>query len=185
MKPGQLIVLTGPSGVGKGTLVRSLRLSFPELYLSISATTRSPRQGEVEGQHYYFVTKEQFQSMIEGGELLEWAQYADNFYGTPRSSVEKQLNSGNSVILEIELIGARKIKEIFPQALRIFILPPSIEELEARLRGRGKDSEAVINKRLERAVEEIAAADEFAYQVVNDDFEAALADIEQIVFAHF
>ncbi|MGB3691751.1 MAG: guanylate kinase [Spirulinaceae cyanobacterium] len=185
MEPGKLILLTGPSGVGKGTLVRSLRLSFPELYLSVSTTTRSPRSGEVEGQHYYFVTKEQFQSMIKGGELLEWAEYAGNFYGTPRSSVEKQLKVGNSVILEIELIGARKIKEIFPQALRIFILPPSVEELEARLRGRGKDSEEVINKRLQRAVEEIAAADEFAYQVVNDDFQAALADIEQIVFAHF
>ena len=181
MEPGKLILLTGPSGVGKGTLVRSLRLSFPELYLSISATTRSPRSGEVEGQHYYFVSKEKFQSMIQGGELLEWAEYAGNFYGTPRFSVEKQLNNGNSVILEIELVGARKIKEVFPQALRIFILPPSIAELERRLRGRGKDTEEVINRRLQRAEEEIAAADEFAYQVVNDDFQTALGEIEEII----
>lgn len=181
MNLGQLIVITGPSGVGKGTLVRLLLAHHPEWYLSVSATTRDPRSGEVDGKDYYFLTKEQFESMIETGKLLEWAEYAGNYYGTPRTQVEEQIKGGNSVLLEIEIVGARQIKQTFPNALRIFILPPSMTELENRLRKRAKDSEAIIERRLERAKEEIAASEEFDGQIVNDDLETALKKLESII----
>jgi guanylate kinase len=183
MSAGKLIVITGPSGVGKGTLVRSLLTRHPELYLSISATTRQPRPGEIDGKDYYFVSKQQFESAIEQGELLEWAEYAGNYYGTPKTSVEEQINRGKWVLLEIELIGARIVKKIFPDALLIFILPPSLEELGRRLRGRGKDSQEAIFRRLERAKAEIEAKDEFNIQIVNDDLETAIADIEKAIFS--
>jgi guanylate kinase len=124
MPVGKLIVLTGPSGVGKGTLVRSLLARHPELYLSISATTRSPRPGESNGQHYYFLSRQEFENLIQDNQLLEWAEYAGNYYGTPRSPVEEQINQGKSVILEIEVVGADLVKANFPDALRLFILPP-------------------------------------------------------------
>jgi guanylate kinase len=183
MSAGKLIVITGPSGVGKGTLVRSLLTRHPELYLSISATTRQPRPGEIDGKDYYFVSKQQFESAIEQGELLEWAEYAGNYYGTPKTSVEEQINRGKWVLLEIELIGARIVKKIFPDALLIFILPPSLEELGRRLRGRGKDSQEAIFRRLERAKAEIEAKDEFNIQIVNDELETAIADIEKAIFS--
>jgi guanylate kinase len=183
MQAGKLIVLTGPSGVGKGTLLRSLMKQHPELYLSISATTRQPRPGEVDGQHYYFVSRDKFEQMVAAGELLEWAEYADNYYGTPRLSVERQIQQGRLVILEIEVIGARKIHETFPTALRIFISPPSLAELERRIRDRGQDSEDAIARRLSRAKAEIEAADEFDVQIVNDDLEEALLKLEATIFA--
>ncbi|MBF2021650.1 MAG: guanylate kinase [Hydrococcus sp. C42_A2020_068] len=182
MQTGKLIVLTGPSGVGKGTLVRLLLARHPELHLSVSATTRSPRPGEIDEKDYYFVSKEQFEQMIREKKLLEWAEYAGNYYGTPRQKVEEQLASGHSVVLEIEVVGARKIKETFPQALRIFILPPSVAELERRLKERGKDSEDAIARRLEQAKAELAASHEFDHQIVNDDLETALAEIEAAIF---
>jgi guanylate kinase len=180
---GKLIVLTGPSGVGKGTLVRSLLQSHPELYLSVSVTTRSPRPGEINGKHYYFVSREQFDMMIAQEQLLEWAQFAGNCYGTPRQQVEEKIQQGKSVLLEIELEGARQIRTSFPQAMRIFILPPSMQELEQRLRGRGQDSEEAIARRLRRASEEINAAGEFDFKIVNDNFETALKDIEAALFS--
>ncbi|MEC4895332.1 MAG: guanylate kinase [Oscillatoria sp. PMC 1051.18] len=183
MTTGKLIVLTGPSGVGKGTLVRSLLARHPELYLSVSATTRTPRPGEVEGKDYYFLSREQFEALIHSDNLLEWAEYAGNYYGTPKACVIEQIEQGGLVILEIEVVGARQIKQTFLDALLIFILPPSVEELERRLRGRGKDSSAAIEKRLKRAVEELAVADEFDLQVVNDNFEVALEEIETAIFA--
>lgn len=178
MGAGRLIVLTGPSGVGKGTLLRSLLSRYPQLYLSTSVTTRSPRPSEIDGQHYYFVSPSQFAQMIDDGELLEWAEFAGNCYGTPRRPVEQQIQQGKWVILEIELEGARQIRQTFPTALQIFILPPSLLELERRLRDRGQDSEAAILRRLERAKAEINATDEFDLQVVNDDLERAIAQIE-------
>ncbi len=180
---GKLIVVTGPSGVGKGTLVQTLLKRHPRLFLSVSMTTRAPRPGEVEGQHYYFVTRDHFETMIRAGEFLEWAEFAGNYYGTPRQPVEKRIEQGQQVLLEIELEGARQIRANFPGALRIFILPPSLSELERRLRGRSSDSAAAIAKRLNRATEEIAAANEFDIQIVNDDLETALNSMEEALFA--
>jgi len=182
-QPGRLVVLTGPSGVGKGTLVRSLLQRHPELNLSISVTTRSPRPGEVQGKHYYFVSRSQFEQMIAQGKLLEWAEFAGNYYGTPREPVEEQIRNGKWVLLEIELEGARQVRRTYPDALRIFILPPSLMELEQRLRGRGQDSEEAIARRLRRAQEEINAASEFDVEIINDNFEAAVNRIEAALFA--
>ncbi|MFK0734969.1 MAG: guanylate kinase [Gloeotrichia echinulata GP01] len=180
---GRLIVLTGPSGVGKGTLLRSLLQRHPELYYSVSATTRSPRPGEVNGKHYYFIARSKFEQLVAQGEFLEWAEFAGNYYGTPREAVLNQVQSGKLVVLEIELEGARQIRTSFTDALTIFILPPSFNELEKRIRGRGQDSEEAIARRLILAQEEINAANEFNLQIVNDDFETALNTIEAALFA--
>jgi guanylate kinase len=182
MKPGQLIVITGPSGVGKGTLVRLLLARHPSLYLSVSATTRPPRPGEINGRDYYFIDRTAFEDRIEAGQLLEWAQYAGNYYGTPREAIETQLQAGRTLILEIELQGARQVQQTFPTAIRLFILPPSFAELERRLRGRGKDEEPAIAHRLDRAKEELAASIEFDHQIINKDLATALARIEEIIF---
>lgn len=183
MAAGKLIVVTGPSGVGKGTIVQALLQRHPKLFLSVSMTTRAPRLGEIEGQQYYFVTRDRFETMIRAGEFLEWAEFAGNYYGTPRQPVEERIEQGQQVLLEIELEGARQIRANFPEALRIFILPPSLPELERRLRGRSSDSAAAIAKRLNRATEEIAAANEFDIQIVNDDLETALKSLEEALFA--
>lgn len=180
---GKLVVLTGPSGVGKGTLVRSLLQRYPELYFSISVTTRAPRPGEIQGKHYYFVSRNDFQQMIERQELLEWAEFAGNYYGTPRQAVAEQVAQGKCVILEIELAGARQIQDSFPEARRIFILPPSLAELEHRLRSRNQDSEEAIARRLQRAQAEMDAANEFDIQIINDNFETALSAISAAVFS--
>jgi guanylate kinase len=182
LEKGRLIVLTGPSGVGKGTLLRSLLQRHPELYLAISVTTRPPRPGEVNGQHYFFTTRSQFQHMVDAGELLEWAEFAGNCYGTPRRPVEERIQQGQWIILEIEVQGARQIRRSFPNALQIFILPPSLAELEQRLRGRGQDATEAIARRLKRAIEEIDAAHEFDLQVVNDDLKKAVTEIETALF---
>ncbi|MEH2433175.1 MAG: guanylate kinase [Nostoc sp.] len=179
---GRLIVLTGPSGVGKGTLMRSLLKRHPELYYSVSVTTRSPRPGEIDGKDYYFISRSKFEQLLTEGEFLEWAEFAGNYYGTPREAVLNQIHFGKLVVLEIELKGARQIRASFPSALSIFILPPSFDELEKRIRDRAQDSEEAIARRLVRAQEEIEAADEFDIQIVNDDFETALNDIETVLF---
>lgn len=183
MGVGRLIVITGPSGVGKGTLLRSLLARHPKLRLSLSATTRSPRPGEVDGVNYRFITRPDFERMVAHGEFLEWAEFAGNCYGTPRASVEELLQRGEWVVLEIELEGARQIRKSFPSAYRIFILPPSLEELESRIRGRGQDSDDAIAKRLQRAKAEIDAANEFDIQIINDDFDSTLVRLEEAVFA--
>ncbi len=183
MGTGQLIVITGPSGVGKGTLVNALRQRHPQLHLSISVTTRSPRVGEVDGEHYYFVDSDRFQEMVDNQELLEWAEFAGNCYGTPLHPVLQRIHIGESVLLEIELEGARKVRKTFPQAVQIFILPPSLEELEKRIRSRGKDSEAAMICRLKRAEAEIEAAHEFNFTVMNDHFDQALEQLEEVMFA--
>ncbi|MBE9214817.1 guanylate kinase [Plectonema cf. radiosum LEGE 06105] len=183
LSSGKLIVLTGPSGVGKGTLMRLLLSRHPELNYSISATTRPPRPGEVDGKDYYFISRTKFQRLIEEDEFLEWAEFATNLYGTPRKPVIELLESGNSVLLEIELEGARQIRAKFPEVLSIFILPPNFNELEKRIRGRKKDSEAAISHRLKRAKEEIDSAYEFDIQIVNDDLETAVHEIEMAMFS--
>ncbi len=180
--PGRLIVLTGPSGVGKGTLMQELLKRHPELYYSVSVTTRSPRPGEINGENYYFISRSKFEQLVAEGEFLEWAEFAGNYYGTPREAVLNQVRSGKLVILEIELEGARQIRASFPIALSIFILPPSLNELESRIRGRAQDSEEAIARRLHRAQVEIQAADEFDVQIVNDDLETALKAIEATLF---
>ncbi len=179
---GRLIVLTGPSGVGKGTLMRSLLQRYPELYYSVSVTTRSPRPGEIDGKNYYFISRNKFEQLVAQGEFLEWAEFAGNYYGTPREAVLNQIRAGKTVVLEIELEGARQIRASFPSALSIFILPPSFEELEQRIRNRGQDSEEAIARRLQCAQEEIKAAEEFDIQIVNDDLETAVNAIAAALF---
>lgn len=179
---GRLIVLTGPSGVGKGTLLQALLKRHPEVYYSVSATTRSPRPGEINGKNYYFISRTKFEQLVSQGEFLEWAEFAGNYYGTPREAVLNQVQSGKLVVLEIELKGARQIRASFPGALSIFVLPPSLKELERRIRGRAQDSEEAIAVRLRQAEEEIEAAGEFDVQIVNDDLENALHDIEATLF---
>ena len=178
---GKLIVLTGPSGVGKGTLVQILLQRHPEIYLSVSATTRAPRPGETYGEHYYFVSRTDFEKMISDRHLLEWAEFAGNYYGTPRLPVEQQIAEGKTVLLEVELDGANQISTSCPDALRIFILPPSFSALEQRLRDRATDSSSAINSRLKRAQIEIASAGEFDVQITNDDLETALHQLESAI----
>jgi len=182
MPSGKLIVLTGPSGVGKGTIVKSLIQKYPQLHLSVSATTRNPRSGEVDGRDYYFLSREEFQSAIAEGEFLEWAEYAGNYYGTPKTKVQELIDAGKLVLLEIELVGARAVSKIFPDAVRIFLLPPSMAELETRLRGRGTDLDVVIEKRLLRAKEEVAASEEFEIRIVNQDLATAIQDVAKVIF---
>ena len=176
---GRLIVFTGPSGVGKGTLLRSLLTRRPDFMLSVSATTRAPRPGEIDGQDYYFLSREAFRQLIDQNALLEWAEFAGNCYGTPKAPVLEHIQQGDSVILEIELMGARQVRESFPNALQVFILPPSIEALEQRLRKRGQDEEPAISRRLARAQVEIEAASEFDIQIINDELASAVTTLEQ------
>jgi len=154
-----------------------------QLQVSISATTRKPRPGEKDGVDYYFLSKKDFETAILNKELLEWAEYAGNYYGTPKAKVVEQIKRGNYIILEIELAGARAIANIFPEAQRIFILPPSLEELEQRIRDRGSNSEESIAKRLKIAKEEIAASGEFDEQIVNDELEKAITSLETAIFS--
>lgn len=179
--PSQLVVLTGPSGVGKGTLLRALCQRHPELQVSISATTRAPRAGEQDGKDYYFLDRTDFATKVAQGQFLEWAEYAGNCYGTLRDPVMDHIQQGKLVLLEIELEGARQVRQT-ADALQIFILPPSQTELEQRIRDRGQEDEAAIARRLERAQIEIEAAHEFDVQIVNDDFATALQALEEKLF---
>lgn len=180
-RQGRLTVITGPSGVGKGTLVQKLLARHPQVWLSVSATTRSPRAGEQDGISYFFHTRERFDALVADGGLLEWAEFAGNAYGTPRRPVEQRLATGTPVLLEIELEGARQVRRSFPQGFQIFLAPPSFEELESRIRGRGTDSEEAIQRRLSRAREELTAQSEFDAVVVNDDLDQALLRLEELM----
>jgi len=180
---GILMVLSGFSGAGKGTLMKKLLETYDNYALSVSMTTRPPREGERDGIEYFFSSKEAFEQKIEEGGLIEFAQYCGNYYGTPKAYVEEQLANGKDVILEIEIQGALQIKEKFPEALLLFATPPSIEELEKRLRGRGTETEEVIRKRLLRAGEEAEGMDAYDYLVINDDLERCVEEIHSIVNA--
>jgi guanylate kinase len=177
---GRLLLITGPSGVGKGTLVARLLERHPGIWLSISATTRQPRAGEVEGEQYFFLERQAFEEQVSAGGFLEWAEFAGNLYGTPRAAVQRRLEAGQTVLLEIELEGARQVRRSFPAGFQVLLRPPSFEELERRIRGRGSDSEEAIRRRLERAREELQAEAEFDAVVVNDDLERALVELERL-----
>ncbi|WP_166238120.1 guanylate kinase [Paenibacillus turpanensis] len=183
MGKGLLIVISGPSGVGKGTICGSLREAAPEITYSVSATTRKPREGEKDGVNYFFKTREQFESMIRNDALLEWAEYVGNYYGTPRDFVEQTLNQGKDVILEIEVQGALKVKEKFPQGIFIFVMPPSLDELRVRINNRGTESEESIRARMHVASQEIQLLKHYDYAVVNDRVELARQRIQSIITA--
>jgi guanylate kinase len=177
----KVFVITGPSGVGKGTLIRSLRERVPELDLSVSATTRRPRPGETQGVDYHFLSDEEFARRVEAGEFVEWAEYSGRRYGTLRSDLDSRTAAGRPVVLEIEVQGARQVRDALPEAVQIFIVPPSEDALRARLVGRGTDDPEQVAARLRTAREELAARDEFQHQVCNDRLEDAVADLEAIV----
>ena len=177
----KLIILTGPSGGGKGTVVKEILGKEKNFWLSISATTREPRVGEKNGENYYFLNQEKFKKMIEQNLFLEWAQFAGNYYGTPLSSVNEKIKKGYTVLLEIEVEGARQIKERFPNSLSIFLLPPDKTELERRIRNRGKDKEEAIKKRLLRANYEISASNQFDFELTNHNVDKTANRIIKII----
>ena len=178
---GILAVVSGFSGAGKGTLMKALLEKHHNYALSISATTREPREGERDGREYFFVTREKFEEMIREGELIEHAQYVNNYYGTPRQYVFQQMADGRDVILEIEIQGALKIKERFPEALLIFVMPPSADELKRRLVGRGTESMEVIDRRMRRAAEEAAGITSYDYILINDTLDACVEEMHQLI----
>ena len=178
---GILTVVSGFAGSGKGTLIKALTKSYDGYALSVSATTRAPRPGEEEGREYFFKTVDQFEEMIENGQLIEYARYVGNYYGTPKEYVEKQLNEGRNVILEIELQGALQVKEKIPETVLVFLTPPCADELENRLRGRGTEDDETIKARLKRAVEESDYMKKYDYILINDDLEKCVDDLNGII----
>ncbi len=178
---GNLTVITGPSGVGKGTIVRKILESHGDVWLSISATTRQPRSGEIEGEHYFFLEEKKFREIIDKEGFLEWALFSDNFYGTPKKIVKDKIESGTNVLLEIELEGARQIRKSFPEALQIFLAPPNLTELEKRIRGRGTETEEAIQDRLAIANNELTAIEEFDAVVINENIDKAFREIEGLM----
>ncbi|MDD2958248.1 MAG: guanylate kinase [Lachnospiraceae bacterium] len=183
IQKGILVVVSGFSGVGKGTLMKKLVEKYDDYALSISATTRDPREGETDGREYFFHTKEEFQKMIDQEELVEYASYCDNFYGTPKKYVEDQMRQGRDVILEIEIQGALKIKAKYPDALLLFVMPPSAAELKERLVGRGTETEEVIAARLKRASEESDGMEAYDYMLVNDRLEECVEQMHTLISA--
>lgn len=183
-KQGVLTVISGFSGAGKGTIVKELIKKHDTYSLSISATTRKPREGEVHGREYFFKTVEEFEEMIQAGEFIEWAKFVDNYYGTPRAYVEEQMAAGRDVILEIEIQGAMNVKKMFPDALLLFVTPPSAEELKNRLVGRGTETDEVIANRLRRAVEESPFMNDYDYIMVNDDLESCVEKVHQTISSY-
>lgn len=178
---GILVVVSGFSGAGKGTLMKELLKRYDNYALSVSATTRQPREGEKDGEDYFFVSREYFQQMIEEGRLVEYAQYVNHYYGTPRDYVEKKMAEGKDVILEIEIQGALKVKKRFPDALLIFVTPPSAQELRRRLVGRGTETIEVINARLRRAAEEASGMEAYDYLLINDEIDACVEQMHQLI----
>ena len=182
-RKGIIIVVSGFSGVGKGTIMRALTAKYDKYALSVSATTRDPRPGEENGREYFFVSNEEFEKLIKEDGLIEYAGYVDHYYGTPRKFVEDKLNNGIDVILEIELQGALQIKKQYKDALLLFVMPPTAQELEKRLRGRGTETEDVIKKRLLRANEEAVGIENYDYIVINDDLDECVERVHGIINA--
>lgn len=180
-KKGSLVIISGFSGAGKGTVVKELMTRYDCYALSVSATTRAPREGEVNGREYFFKTKEEFEELIRQDALYEYACYVSNYYGTPKAYVQEQLAAGNDVILEIEVQGALKVKEKNPEALLLFVTPPSAEELRNRLLHRGTESEEVIRERMNRAAEESLLMDRYEYLVINDQLDDCVTEVHQLI----
>ncbi len=180
---GLLLVVSGPSGAGKGTVCGAYMKEHPECSLSVSATTRAPRPGEVDGVNYYFLTEEDFRNKISNDGFLEHAVFCGNYYGTPKDAVMNMINSGKDVILEIEVQGAMQVRSHYPEAVLVFVVPPSMDELEARLRGRGTETDEVIQKRLSRAKEEFNFVQKYNYVLVNDTVEEAIKRLHSIIVA--
>lgn len=180
MSKGKLLVISGPSGVGKGTIVKMLLTRRPQASLSISCTTRAPREGEKEGESYFFISGDKFKEMLADGGFLEYSEHFDNFYGTPRKFVEERLKEGD-VILEIEVDGALNVKKVMPDAVLVMIAPPDRQTLYARLRGRGSESESEISRRLDRADYELSKAPQYDYVIINDDLATAVDEVEKIL----
>lgn len=180
---GILMVLSGPAGSGKDTVLGELYKQIPEMKQSVSMTTRLPRDGEIDGVDYYFVSKENFETAIKDGKMLEYAQYGSNFYGTPKEPVDRMLNEGKIVVLKIEVQGAENIRKIYPDLVTVFITPPNMSVLESRLRRRGTESEEDIRHRLEIAADELLRIEEYNYIVINDELENAVNDVKTIISA--
>ena len=183
MKKGRTFIISGPSGVGKGTIVKALMEARPDIFLSVSATTREPRKGEQDGVHYHFIDAARFRALIEEDAFLEYAEYVGNFYGTPKKFVDAAMEEGRDVILEIDVQGATQVSAKRPDAITIFVVPPSWEALEQRLRDRGTDSEEKLQKRLVRAKVELQAAASYQYMVINDTVEEAVREVSAIMLA--
>lgn len=180
-RKGLLVVISGFSGAGKGTLMKELLKKYDNYALSVSATTREPREGEVDGREYFFKTVEEFEAMIEKGELVEYAKYVSNYYGTPKAYVDKMMAEGKDVILEIEIQGAMNIKKMYPDAALIFVLPPSADELKNRLVGRNTESIDVIEARLKRASEESVGIENYDYVIINDDLDESVVRLHEVI----
>ena len=183
MRRGKTFIICGPSGVGKGTVVARLLASYPKLYFSVSATTRPPRPGEVDGKHYHFLSREQFQRWIDEDAFLEHAEFVGNLYGTPKLYVDKAMDQGRDVILDIEIQGAEQVHRRRPEAIRIYVAPPRWAELERRLIGRGTEDMEKVRRRLERGKEEFAVARDFDYFVINDTVDRAVEELRAILLA--
>ncbi len=182
-RQGNLFIISSPSGAGKSSLIASLLKEHTDMMVSVSHTTRDPRPGEEDGVHYHFVTKDAFETLIGKGDFLEWAQVFENYYGTSKQAIEAKLAEGIDVFLDIDWQGARQVRELLPSVTSIFILPPSREELERRLHGRGQDSVEVINKRMAQAQSESSHYNEYDYVILNDDFDTALGELTTIIKA--